>query len=178
MRFPLIAQRIGIASAAILALSVAAFEGRELVVYRDIGGVPTVCDGITGRDVIPGKRYTDAECDALLDKHLDAHTLEMLACVRVPLSDREVIAWSHFSYNVGAANFCRSTAAKLLNAGDRIGACNQIPRWAHVAGKDCRIAANKCSGIVRRRAWEQAMCLPPDFSNVTSGVTTTARIAV
>lgn len=40
-------------------------EGREYLPYRDVVGVLTVCDGHTGSDIIPGKRYTDKECDAL-----------------------------------------------------------------------------------------------------------------
>ena len=38
-------------------------EGREYQPYLDIVGVPTVCDGITGPDVVPGKIYTDADCN-------------------------------------------------------------------------------------------------------------------
>jgi len=40
----------------------------ELVVEE--GAILTVCEGITGKDVVPGKTYTPAECDALRDKHL------------------------------------------------------------------------------------------------------------
>lgn len=174
MNVPQLAQRVGLGVAIALAASIGAHEGREYLAYRDLGGVPTVCDGITGPDVIAGKRYTDAECDALLDKHLTYHANAALACVHVPLTERETIVWVHFSYNVGPTAFCSSTAARLLNAGDHAGACNQIPRWAFVAGKDCRIKSNNCAGIVTRRAWEQAMCLPPDFRNVRSGIASTA----
>ncbi|EJI6591482.1 lysozyme, partial [Salmonella enterica] len=41
-------------------------EGRRYEPYRDVVGVITVCDGHTGKDIVPGKHYTDAECDALL----------------------------------------------------------------------------------------------------------------
>jgi lysozyme len=33
--------------------------------------VLTVCDGHTGPDIIAGKRYSDAECDAMLAKGSD-----------------------------------------------------------------------------------------------------------
>ncbi|WP_244576009.1 glycoside hydrolase family protein, partial [Escherichia coli] len=36
----------------------------------DIVGVWTVCHGHTGKDIIPGKTYTKAECKALLNKDL------------------------------------------------------------------------------------------------------------
>lgn len=45
-------------------------EGRRHEPYRDVAGVLTVCDGHTGKDILPGKHYTDAECDALLNKDL------------------------------------------------------------------------------------------------------------
>ncbi|MBO1564165.1 glycoside hydrolase family protein, partial [Yersinia pseudotuberculosis] len=45
-------------------------EGREYIPYRDVAGVMTICDGHTGKDIIPGKKYSDAECDALLQKDL------------------------------------------------------------------------------------------------------------
>lgn len=45
-------------------------EGRRYEPYRDVVGVITVCDGHTGKDIVPGKHYTDAECDALLNQDL------------------------------------------------------------------------------------------------------------
>ena len=45
-------------------------EDTKYNVYMDIAGVPTVCEGITGPDVIKGKTYTRSECDALLTKHI------------------------------------------------------------------------------------------------------------
>ncbi|EAA0680660.1 hypothetical protein DKP45_16275 [Salmonella enterica subsp. diarizonae] len=45
-------------------------EGRRYEPYRDVVGVLSVCDGHTGKDIVPGKYYTDAECDALLNKDL------------------------------------------------------------------------------------------------------------
>ncbi|EBP0013908.1 lysozyme, partial [Salmonella enterica] len=29
-------------------------EGRRYVAYRDVAGVITVCDGYTGKDIVPG----------------------------------------------------------------------------------------------------------------------------
>ena len=45
-------------------------EGRRYVAYRDVVGVLTVCDGHTGADIISSKRYSDAECNALLKADL------------------------------------------------------------------------------------------------------------
>ena len=45
-------------------------EGVSYIPYKDIVGVWTVCHGHTGKDIIPGKTYTEAECKALLNKDL------------------------------------------------------------------------------------------------------------
>ena len=47
-------------------------EGRRYVAYRDVVGVLTVCDGHTGADIISSKRYSDAECNALLKADLQS----------------------------------------------------------------------------------------------------------
>src|SRR5450830_1198405 len=51
------------------------YEGRRLTPYRDPVGILTVCEGITGKDVVPGKTYTPAECDALREEALAGSTL-------------------------------------------------------------------------------------------------------
>ncbi|MGM3312651.1 glycoside hydrolase family protein, partial [Enterobacter hormaechei subsp. steigerwaltii] len=45
-------------------------EGRRYYAYQDVVGVWTVCDGYTGADIRRGHRYTDKECDALLQSDL------------------------------------------------------------------------------------------------------------
>lgn len=155
---PKLVARIGFAAATFLVGSLGYVEGRRHVVYLDTGGVPTVCDGITGKGVIPGKVYTDAECDALVASRLDELAGESLACVHVPLTIHETVAWVHFSYNVGPHAFCGSRAVRMLNAGDHRGACAEITRWMFVAGKDCRLESSHCPGIVKRRARERALC--------------------
>ena len=64
-----------------------------------------------------------------------------------------------FVFNLGGANFCRSTLVRRLNSGDHKGACDEILRWIYVDGKDCRITASNCYGIVRRRNEEHNLCL-------------------
>lgn len=150
-----------------LAASLGGFEGREYVPYRDIGGVWTVCDGITGADVVIGKTYTDAECSALLMPAIEAHLSEVeRQCVpnmrTLPLNVQ--FAVGHLAYNVGAGAVCRrrsgapTTIAKSLPIFDIPRACAAIKSYTRVAGKDCRDPANKCTGIPRRRAFEAGVC--------------------
>ncbi|MFM2477383.1 lysozyme [Celerinatantimonas sp. MCCC 1A17872] len=64
-----------------------------------------------------------------------------------------------FVFNLGAGNFAHSTFLKRLKQGRFPAACNELLRWVYVNGKDCRIQANQCYGIVRRRQQEREICL-------------------
>lgn len=178
---PELARRLGIAGAVALVTSIGAYEGLKLVPYADIGGVQTVCYGITGADVTPGKTYTLAECDALLAKHVEQHAVLALSCIHEPTSVGEKVAFVHFAYNVGVGAFCGSTAARKLNSGDHAGACAELSRWTYVAGKDCRDPRNGCAGIPARRDHERALCegktpIPGIWDGVIAGVASTARM--
>jgi lysozyme len=56
------------------------------------------------------------------------------------------------SYNIGTGAFCKSTLVKKLNAGDYIGACNQILLWDKYQGKPL-------AGLTKRRQEENKKCL-------------------
>lgn len=156
--------KVGFAAAplvlvAALVASLHGWEGRPKTTYWDkLGQVWTVCAGVTGPGVVPGKTYTDAECNALEQRYVQKMLRNMGQCVTGEFEFHEIKAWGHFAYNVGTANFCGSTAAKRLNRGERKPVCAEIGRWVYVKKKDCRIAANECPGIPRRRQWEQATC--------------------
>ncbi|MBN3574016.1 lysozyme [Vibrio neptunius] len=64
-----------------------------------------------------------------------------------------------FVFHLGAGNFARSTLLKKFNQGDRVGACNEYPRWVFVDGKDCRLKQSNCAGIAKRRSIERDVCL-------------------
>lgn len=133
-------------------------EGRRYSAYLDGAGIPTACAGITGKAVVWGKTYTDAECTALETAYVQQMLANMGQCVHGEFEFHEIKAWGHFAYNVGTAAFCRSTAARRLNAGERTAACAEISKWVFSAGRDCRKAGSNCPGIPKRRAWERATC--------------------
>ncbi len=141
-----------------------AHEGRKYVPYRDSGGIWTVCAGITGPAVIPGKRYTDAECTRLETVYVQTMLNHMGRCVRGEFEFHEVKAWGHFAYNIGTPAFCASTAAKRLNAGERQPACAEMWKWRLVridgVKRDCALPQwrSRCGGIIDRRQWEMATC--------------------
>lgn len=127
-------------------------EGREYAPYRDIVGVLTVCDGITGPDVIPGKTYTDAECNALSLKHVEDHGAKLLQCITVRVTQGYYDALVSWAYNVGVGAACGSTLIRLLNQGQYRAACEQLMRWNKAGGRDVR-------GLTLRRQQERAQCL-------------------
>ncbi|MBY6247572.1 lysozyme [Citrobacter werkmanii] len=126
-------------------------EGREYVPYKDIVGVLTVCDGHTGSDIIPGKRYTDKECDALTRRDLTRIASQVDRYIKVPTTETQRAAIYSFAYNVGVTATINSTLLKKLNAKDYVGACSELKRWVYAGGK-------KWKGLMNRRDVEYEVC--------------------
>lgn len=144
--------KLGLAGALAASLLIQPWEGRRHVPYEDVGGIITVCDGITGPDVIIGKTYTDAECDALLVKHVLIHEMQVNLSLKRRVPELTKAAFISFHYNVGDTQFKRSTLLKLANAGDLRGACEQLSKWVFVKGQFVK-------GLQNRRLSERTLCL-------------------
>ncbi len=159
-------------SAAAIAVAVpmiSKWEGRSLVPYQDIVKVWTVCDGQTK---VAMRRYTPAECDAMLTKAIKGEYGQgTLACAPTlyekPIAHGMVIS---AAYNFGVPAFCNSTSAKLFNARDWRGGCTALLRYDGVtvsrpmAKRECRRMKSgryfcKVRGLVLRRADEVSTCL-------------------
>lgn len=145
-----VAAVIGGAAAALLIPLVAQWEGKENDPYKDIVGVWTVCYGETK---VPMRRYSDAECKAMLDKSLAGYAAPVLKCTP-GIKDRPgvVAAAVSLSYNVGSAAYCRSTAARRFNAGDYAGGCQAMTWFNKAGGRTVR-------GLVNRRQDEYRLCI-------------------
>lgn len=127
-------------------------EGIRYVPYADPGnGTLTVCYGHTGPDIVPGKRYSQAECDELLKKDTAIAAQAVDRLVKVPVSKYQRAALIDFAYNVGPGNLAKSTLLRKLNAGDRAGACQEISRWNRAGGRILK-------GLTTRREIERALC--------------------
>ncbi|EDW4372110.1 lysozyme [Salmonella enterica subsp. diarizonae] len=126
-------------------------EGVRYQPYQDVVGVWTVCYGHTGKDIILGKTYTKAECQALLDKDLALVAARIDPLIKVSIPESERAAFYSFAYNVGTGAFAKSTLLKKLNAGDQAGACNELKRWTYAGGKQWK-------GLVTRREIEREVC--------------------
>lgn len=136
---------------ALAGVTIAHFEGRSLVAYADPVGIPTICEGVT-KGVKLGDTATHAQCDALLEREVRIHAEEVRRLVKVPMTDGTYAALTSFTYNVGAPALARSTLLRKLNAGDKIGACNELTKWVYAGGRKLR-------GLERRRAAERTLCL-------------------
>lgn len=145
-----LAAKIGAGAIALAVPLVAHFEGYVPWVYRDPIGRLAACYGHDDQTMTPGKRFTAAECQAMLDEDLLKHT-EAIDCIKRPLSDGQKAAFLSFAFNVGNNAFCGSTLVRKANAGDMAGACAELSRWTLAGGKEL-------PGLVRRRAAERAVC--------------------
>lgn len=127
------------------------FEACKLVAYPDPGsrdGTPwTIGWGHTGREVVKGLKWTQAQADAAFEKDLLRFESRVARLVKVPLTQGQYDALVLFDYNTGSLD--TSTLLKLLNRHDYAGAQAQFARWNKNDGKVMR-------GLVRRRAAEVA----------------------
>ena len=148
---------LGVISAALIS-SVAMWEGKRNVPYRDLANVLTVCYGYIGSD-IQNRPYSNEECNILLRKEVVIHAEGVLGCVKEPMKENEFNAFVLMAYNVGVNGFCNSQTVKVFNAGHNEQACrliayrpNGTPNWSYVNGKFVQ-------GLFNRRLYEMKMCL-------------------
>lgn len=148
-----VAAGAGAGFAAALALAVPLignWEGKRNDPYLDIVGVPTVCYGETR---VKMRRYSDAECKAMLDKAVAGFAKPVAACTP-NIADRpaQLAAATSLAYNIGTGAYCKSTADRRFDAGDFRGGCDAIKFWNKAGGKVVR-------GLVARRADEYQLCM-------------------
>lgn len=117
----------------------------------------TVCNGITGPEVVAGRQYSREDCTRLelpryreAEKHAKArlrHWETYNAWVRASFID--------MVFNLGPSALDGTTIQRLANAGDLAGACAQMPRWVYgtVAGQRTRLP-----GLVDRRDTTRELC--------------------
>jgi lysozyme len=145
-------------AAPVLVAGLTQFEGLRTVGYMDnipVKPTPTICYGSTTGAVV-GARRSVAECNALLKVDLTSkYGPAVLDMVTVELTQGQLDALTDFAYNLGISALRKSTLLKKVNASDFAGAALEFGRYRFAGGKDCRIRANGCYGIVTRRIWER-----------------------
>ena len=142
--------KIGAGATALAVPLVMLYEGYVPWVHRDPIGRLAACYGHDDQTMTPGKRFTAAECQAMLDQDLLKHA-QALDCIKHPLTDGQKAAFVSFAFNVGNKALCDSTLARKANAGDMAGACAELSRWTRAGGREL-------PGLVKRRAAERELC--------------------
>ena len=142
--------KIGAGAVALAIPLVVHFEGYVPWVHRDPIGRLAACYGHDDQTMTPGKRFTAAECQAMLDEDLLKHA-QALDCIKQPMTDGQKAAFVSFAFNVGNKALCDSTLARKANAGDMAGACAELSRWTRAGGREL-------PGLVKRRAAERELC--------------------
>jgi lysozyme len=133
---------------------VGGFEGLRLAAYRDVVGIWTICYGETA-GVKPGQKFSKETCDNLLVSSLIGHEQGMRKCLQGQgdaLPIEVYVADLSLTYNVGVGAFCKSTVARLQNAGQVRESCGAFMKFVKAGGR-------VVNGLVKRRLQERALCL-------------------
>ena len=143
----------------------------QLVVYRDIGGVPTACYGETSG--ITKTRYTDAECTAMLAKSVRKHWDGIKPYVPEKAPDSVKAAMVSVAYNVGVRGWIHPLFTVPLADGDWEGACRAITapwkgKHGIAKGFKATVQGKPVRGLENRRQKEYELCVKDLRSSVRS----------
>ncbi len=151
---PKVAAGIAALVAALAAPVIMKWEGVRYVPYPDpaTGGAPwTVCYGHTGPDVVRGRKYTKAECEAFLHADMTEANAAVNRCLPMPKLAHVEAALTSATFNIGPKVVCGSTLQTKALANDWPGACAELSQWRMAAGRVMR-------GLELRRADERQLC--------------------
>lgn len=117
----------------------------------------TVCNGVTGPEVVAGRYYTEDDCKRLeIPKYLAA---ERAAKQRFRYWDSYNV-WVRASfldmlYNLGPAALDGTETLALANTGNLVAACDRMPRWVWgtVNGQKAQLP-----GLIDRRTTTRELC--------------------
>jgi len=132
-------------------------EGVRQYAYRDPVGIPTICFGST-KGVKMGDHKALAECKALLTQEM-LDVIQTVDTCRPGLPVPVLAAFADAAYNIGPKIACdsnKSTAARMLAAGDYLGACNQLMRWNRATVMGVSVVL---PGLTKRRTLDRDLCL-------------------
>lgn len=138
------------------------FEGCILEAYKDPVGIWTIGYGSTGHHAYGGAKITKAEAEDLLIEDLVRFEKGVLeACGTRKPTQNQFDAMVSLAFNIGNANFKKSTVARQFVAGNFLDAAEAFSLWVNArdrtTGKLVRLA-----GLEKRRAAEKNLFLSPD----------------
>ncbi len=117
----------------------------------------TVCNGITGPEVVAGRYYTPDDCKRIeLPRYLEAER----AAKRLFRFWSTYNVWVRASiidmlFNLGEPKVATSTLLAKGNAGDLAGMCAQMPRWVYGTVNRQPV---RMPGLIGRRGTTEELC--------------------
>lgn len=138
-------------------------EGTAYQSYLDGAKVWTICKGHT-QGVKANQTATPEQCEKFFKTDVGVSFAAIDRLVKVPMSEPQRAGVTSFcTYNNSPTNCASSTFLRKLNAGDTLGACDEMRRWTFITVNgqkfDCRTPGNKlCGGIPPRREKERELC--------------------
>lgn len=128
------------------------FEGFSPTVYPDTGGLLTIGYGHLLKEGENFREISKCEAEILLRQDIKDAERAIKESVKVPLTQGQYDALVSLVYNWGEGNFKKSEALEKLNAGDYLGASEEMEEVVKSGGVVLR-------GLVRRRAEEKKLFL-------------------
>lgn len=91
----------------------------------------TVCNGLTGKEVVAGRYYSPAECYRLEKRRYVGYEVEAARLLThwKTYDPFQQATFLDFLHHKGEGNFFDSTMRRKANAGDWLGACRENTRW-------------------------------------------------
>lgn len=112
------------------------FEGLRLISYVDVNGNGTIG---YGHKIRPGEKFPQginkAEAEMMMKADAEQAAAEMLALVKVDLTQGQFDALTDFVYNEGSGRLEHSTLLRDLNAGRYDDARNELLVWDIAGGR-------------------------------------------
>lgn len=135
-------------------------ENCKLKAYQCSAGRWTCGWGET-RGVTPATVWTEDQADEKFYRavHEWAERVRDLLAPSQPLSDNQFGALVSFAYNIGIGAFEKSTALRLHNAGDKLGAARAFGLFNKITVDGKKVES---SGLTTRRFEEASLYLRPD----------------
>ena len=127
------------------------WEGVRLKAYLCPANVWTIGVGHTAAmgdpKPVSGMKITEVEAEAILRRDLSQIESDIIASVKVKLTQKHFDTLVSFVFNVGIGAFRKSTLLKKLNAGDYAAVPEELMKWTRAGGKVVQ-------GLVNRRKAE------------------------
>lgn len=123
--------------------------------YRCPAGKWTIGWGHT-KGVRSGQKITVEQAEDFLRQDLEECCNQVIAAVKVDLSQAQLDALVSFVFNLGIGNFQSSTLLKKLNRGDYDGAATEFSKWNKARDAKTGVLGS-LPGLTRRRTAEAAL---------------------